>query len=126
MFSYFDILTIPLILHLGSLLSISLLESIYVLDLHHKVSFQLCYDMCYYIYLAVRKFLFGRSVSCANEMFKHCQDIVFRSSFNKRCKKINFFIKNFFSKCELIRRKLRIWLYFLKKLLLENFYFFVQ
>ena len=34
-----------------------------------------------------------------------------------------FFIKGFFSKCEQIRRKLRIWSHLLKKSLLENFIF---
>ena len=37
--------------------------------------------------------------------------------------KVKFSIKDFFSKCDQIRRKLRIWSYFLKKSLLENFIF---
>ena len=37
--------------------------------------------------------------------------------------KIKFFIKDFFSKCDQIRRKLRIWSYLLKKALMENFIF---
>ena len=37
-----------------------------------------------------------------------------------------FFIKDFFSKCDHIRRKLRIWSYLLKKSLMENFIFFVK
>ena len=39
--------------------------------------------------------------------------------------KMKFFIKGFFSKCDQIRRKLRIWSYFLKKFLMETL-FFVQ
>ena len=35
-------------------------------------------------------------------------------------KKINFSIKNSFSKCDQIRRKLRIWSHLLKKSLMEN------
>ena len=37
--------------------------------------------------------------------------------------KIKFFIKDFFSKCDQIRSFLRIWLYLLKKSLIENFIF---
>ena len=36
---------------------------------------------------------------------------------------LRFFIKNFFSKCDQIRRKLWIWSHLLKKFLMENFYF---
>ena len=38
-------------------------------------------------------------------------------------KKMKFFIKNFFSKCEQIRCKLRIWSHLLKKFFMENFIF---
>ena len=38
-------------------------------------------------------------------------------------KKIKFFIKDFFSKCDQIRRKLRIWSHLLKKSLMESFIF---
>ena len=37
--------------------------------------------------------------------------------------KIKFSIKDFFSKCDQIRRKLRIWSHLLKKFLMENFVF---
>ena len=37
--------------------------------------------------------------------------------------KMKFSIKHFFSKCDQIRRKLRIWLHLLKKFLMENFIF---
>ena len=36
---------------------------------------------------------------------------------------MKFSIKDFFSKCEQIRRKLRIWSHLLKKSLMENFIF---
>ena len=37
--------------------------------------------------------------------------------------KIKFTIKDFFSKCDQIRRKLRVWSHFLKKSLMEKFIF---
>ena len=37
--------------------------------------------------------------------------------------KMKFSIKDFFTKCDQIRRKLRIWSYLLKKSLMENFIF---
>ena len=37
--------------------------------------------------------------------------------------KLKFFIKDFVSKCDQIRRKLRIWSHLLKKSLMENFFF---
>ena len=37
--------------------------------------------------------------------------------------KMKFSIKNFFSKCDQIRRKLRIWSHLLKESLAENFLF---
>ena len=37
--------------------------------------------------------------------------------------KMKFSIKNFFSKCDQIRRKLRIWSHLLRKSLMENFIF---
>ena len=39
------------------------------------------------------------------------------------CTKNEFSIKDFFSKCDQIRRKLRIWSHLLKKSLMENFIF---
>ena len=38
-------------------------------------------------------------------------------------KKMKIFIKDFFSKCDQIRRKLRIWSHLQKKSLMENFIF---
>ena len=37
--------------------------------------------------------------------------------------KMKFFIKDFFSKCDQIRRKLRIWSHLLEKTLMKNFIF---
>ena len=36
---------------------------------------------------------------------------------------MKFFIKDFFSKCDQIQRKLQIWLQLLKEYLMENFIF---
>ena len=44
---------------------------------------------------------------------------------NKAVQKMKFSIRDFFSKCDQIRRKLQIWSHSLKKSLLENL-FFVQ
>ena len=40
--------------------------------------------------------------------------------------KMKFSIKDFFSKCDQIRRKLRIWSHWLKKSLMKNFIFFAK
>ena len=37
--------------------------------------------------------------------------------------KLQFFIKDFFSKCDQIRSKLRIWSHLLQKSVMENFIF---
>ena len=53
--------------------------------------------------------------------------ILWRGSFCRAycdtAQKMKFFIKDFFSKCDQIRRKLRIWSHLLKKSLMENFMF---
>ena len=51
--------------------------------------------------------------------------IFFTSVWNRTwtTQKIKIFIKDFFSKCDQISRKLRIWSHLLKKLLMENFIF---
>ena len=41
------------------------------------------------------------------------------------CTKKEVFIKNFFSKCDQVHKKLRIWPHLLKKSVIENFIFFV-
>ena len=45
---------------------------------------------------------------------------------NITAQKMKFSIKDFFSKCDQILRKLRIWSHLLKKSSAENFIFFVQ
>ena len=39
---------------------------------------------------------------------------------------MKFSVKDFFRKCDQIRRKLQVWSYLLKKSLMENFIFCVQ
>ena len=48
------------------------------------------------------------------------EDIVIRVL---TAQKLKFSIKDFFSKCDKIRRKMRIWSHLLKKSLMENFIF---
>ena len=50
---------------------------------------------------------------------------LFNSETSKHCTKTKFSIKDFFSKCDQIRRKLRIWSHLLKKSLMKNFIFCV-
>ena len=45
--------------------------------------------------------------------------------FIRTAQKMKFFINCFFSKCDKIRRKLRIWSHLLKKSLMENSIFYV-
>ena len=48
----------------------------------------------------------------------HCTNVVITTT-----QKMKFSVKDFFSKCEQIRSKLRIWSHLLKKSLMENFIF---
>ena len=50
-------------------------------------------------------------------------DEICKYKFRSLPKKIKFFIKDFFVKCDQIRRKLQIWSHLLKKSLMENFIF---
>ena len=50
------------------------------------------------------------------------EDYRFRT-IHRTAQKMKFSIKDFFSKCDQIRRKLRIWSHLLKKPLIENFIF---
>ena len=55
-------------------------------------------------------------------LFQHCLNPLTYKIPNT-AQKTKFSIKDFFSKCDQIRRKLRIWSHFLKKSLIENFIF---
>ena len=52
-------------------------------------------------------------------------DLYFVWSTYDTAQKMKFSIKDFFSKCDQIRRKLRIWSHLLKKFVMENFIFCV-
>ena len=57
----------------------------------------------------------------ASEFKKYDQKNIFSGGFTVR--KMKFSIRNFFSKCDQIRRKLRIWSHLLEKSLMENLNF---
>ena len=48
---------------------------------------------------------------------------IFQAFPSATAQKIKFAIKDFFSKCDQIRKKLRIWSHLLRKSLMENFIF---
>ena len=48
---------------------------------------------------------------------------MFLKDVNTTAQKMKFFINDFFSKCDQIRKKLRIWSHLRKKSLMENFIF---
>ena len=54
-----------------------------------------------------------------HKLFEKC----LKDLFSAIGQKLKFSIKDFFSKCEQIHKKLRIWSYLLKKSLMENFIF---
>ena len=65
------------------------------------------------------------SVSVINDSL-HCRQVLIFVSMQYSiltAQKMKFSIKDFFSKCDQIRRKLRIWSHLPKKFLMENFIF---
>ena len=64
-------------------------------------------------------------VSCQNKKNSPGVDFIkiFGNFMRDTAQKIKFFIKDFLSKCDQIRRKLRIWSHLLKKSLMKNFIF---
>ena len=56
-----------------------------------------------------------------NDTYSSWAEILF--GLPNTAQKMKFSIKNFFSKCDQIRRKLRIWSHLLKKSLMKNFAF---
>ena len=65
----------------------------------------------------------------AKKRFWQTAVINYSTGFSKKApvceQKMKFYIKDFFSECDQIRRKLRIWSHSLKKSLMENFIFCV-
>ena len=88
-------------------------------------------DFVHYIgkYLFMKKMAFCRCVTCAFMMDKSpvfyvsSQGIPLTIITFYTAQKMKFSIKDSFSKCDQIRRKLRIWSRLLKKSLTENFIF---
>ena len=68
---------------------------------------------------------FNCKLKCSN----HIEEIYWAASRKKNAlstitaQKMKFSIKDFFSKCDQIRKKLQIWSHLLKKFLMENFIF---
>ena len=68
-------------------------------------------------------------VSILEHLLNHFSKFTFPLTFSLKnhcfytAQKIKFSIKDFFSKCDQIRRKLRIWSHLLKKSLMESFIF---
>ena len=60
--------------------------------------------------------------STAKKLFK-VNNKSFKTTSKDTAQKMKFYIKGFFSKCDQIRRKLRIWSHLLTKSLMENFIF---
>ena len=53
----------------------------------------------------------------------HHQEVLHLPIVFHTAQKMKFSIKTFFSKCDQIRRQIRIWLHLLKKSLMKNFIF---
>ena len=73
----------------------------------------------------MRKKIFKNNQTCYRQFFSH--DCIYFISFINQTlhKKMKFSVKDFFRKCDQIRRKLQIWSHLLKKFLMENFIFCV-
>ena len=56
----------------------------------------------------------------SKKQYLHDVMVIITLYFFTNCKQMKFSIKDFFSKCEQIRRKLYIWSHLLKKSLMEN------
>ena len=68
------------------------------------------------LYSLISRSIVSSETTCNLKYFCNCSE-------TNTAEKMKFFIKDFFSKCDQIRRKLRIWLHLLKKSLMENFIF---
>ena len=76
---------------------------------------------------------FTAIVAAVNKLWKisfFCSLLLNQSTISLQCTRnevlMKFSIKDFFSKCDQICRKLRVWSHLLKKPLMENFFFFLQ
>ena len=97
----------------------------------HKMSVKCSYSSSTMIQtgLEINSFLMAVNaiLSLVHQFLHTCnntvRDVFSRFIYTYTAQKMKFSIKDFFSKCDQIRRKLRIWSHLLKKSLLENFIF---
>ena len=64
---------------------------------------------------------------CASKIVKKAADLIFAEALDLLkiiAQKIKFYVMDFFSKCDQMRRKLRIWSHLLNEFLMENFTFY--
>ena len=78
--------------------------------------------LLYYIILLINC-IFSADFPGVESLWKHTVSAEFRENCTNTEQKMKFSIKDFFSKCDQIHRKLQIWSYLLKKSLMESFIF---
>ena len=86
------------------------------------------------LHLTVRYLTVAIALEIIDEMKRVMDQEEFVKAINTRnrvhvaytAQKMKFFVKDFFSKCDQLRRKLRIWSHLLKISLMESFFFCVQ
>ena len=78
--------------------------------------------LLYYIILLINC-IFSADFPGVESLWKHTVSAEFRENCTNTEQKMKFSIKDFFSKCDQIHRKLQIWSYLLEKSLMESFNF---
>ena len=84
-----------------------------IFDFYHR---QLAESLILFVYQ--KMLICSKTISYFPKFFNNFM-LIARST----AQKVQFFIKDFFSRCDQIRRKLRIWSHLLKKSLMQNFIF---
>ena len=93
------------------------LSNVYSSCSHHKPNFKVGYPD-YFMFLQKSSKIYHKYIL---KIYQYFFDTL-RSVMNT-AQKTKFSTKDFFGKCDQIRKKLGIWSYLLKKLLMENFIF---
>ena len=83
-------------------------------------SLKKCFEMLRKIHIKKQLF-FSKGAESLVTLVK--RNVILETVVLDNAQKMRFSIKDYFSKCDQIRRKLRIWSYLLKKSLMENFIF---
>ena len=101
------------------------------LTLHTESSQLICYaNQLTGFYMSATLALMGQTQVQEEEVLgllpEKKNDICFCNAETVTAQKMKFSIKDLFSKCHQIRRRLRIWSHLLNKATMENFIFFVQ